>query len=222
MTTAPLVPAIPASRANDSDDIRWALSTAAALWTNGEWDESLRWLLRAVEAAVDVDDEERSLELLKAAAHASTLRPVAASVVRSVSPPLSLVPPVARADGAGSTPPPPPPPPRPTPVPRTLPPPVARTRPLPALIPPPLHTPRVLRVAVHICRAVAEVVPLPTGAAPVGAAAALLVPLGDKDAAALATWSRCVRRSAGTPNRPVPAPVPRPLKSGVSSRAARR
>src|SRR4051812_39490583 len=67
---------VPSPRANDNDDVNWALSTAVALWTAGSWTGALSWVRRAAEAATDHDDEPRALELLMAAASiASSLPP---------------------------------------------------------------------------------------------------------------------------------------------------
>lgn len=59
---------IPEPRAEDDEDVHWALSTASALWARGEPQEALKWLRRAAETASDANRDERSLELFKAAA----------------------------------------------------------------------------------------------------------------------------------------------------------
>ena len=128
---------IPNPLPNDDEDVSWALSTAGALWGRGERAEALKWLRRAAEQASDVNDDQRSLALFKAAADVSSLvststpPPPTASVpppstsvtpppVASGAPPSTVAapPPVASAAPAGSFPAPPsrasapPPPPR--------------------------------------------------------------------------------------------------------------
>ncbi len=58
---------IPPAVDSDSDDVAWALQTAATLVDRGEAQDALTWLRRAAQAAADVDDA-RSLELARAAA----------------------------------------------------------------------------------------------------------------------------------------------------------
>jgi hypothetical protein len=66
---------IPPAVDSDSDDVAWALQTAATLVDRGEAQDALAWLRRAAQAAADVDDA-RSLELARAAADfAETLAP---------------------------------------------------------------------------------------------------------------------------------------------------
>jgi hypothetical protein len=176
--------AIPPPRATDSEDVRWGLSTAAALWTSGERHDALKWLRRAADAASHLDDDRRTMELLHVLSEvASTLKAFgeavapttpASTVRRAVPPPL----PKQRL--------------RATEPPRALPPPArSAPRPLPPMLPPP-PVPRTnleLRVAVHIRHGVARLEPLADGApAPAGAALALLVPVGKSDASALSAW----------------------------------
>ena len=63
---------IPEPRAEDDEDVHWALSTASALWARGEPQEALKWLRRAAETASDANRDARSLELFKAAADFAT------------------------------------------------------------------------------------------------------------------------------------------------------
>jgi hypothetical protein len=66
---------IPPAVDSDSDDVAWALQTAATLVDRGEAQDALVWLRRAAQAAAEVDDA-RSLELARAAAdYAETLAP---------------------------------------------------------------------------------------------------------------------------------------------------
>ncbi|MCL2778953.1 MAG: hypothetical protein FWD73_13210 [Polyangiaceae bacterium] len=61
------LPRIPEATADDPEDVSWALSTAEALWTRGEFTEGLKWLRRAAEAASDAEADARALVLAKAA-----------------------------------------------------------------------------------------------------------------------------------------------------------
>src|SRR5687768_1192121 len=56
------------AQTSDSDDIRWALETASAMWTKGDYPEALRWLRRAAETASEEGHDVRAVELAKAAA----------------------------------------------------------------------------------------------------------------------------------------------------------
>jgi hypothetical protein len=73
----------------DSKDVSWALATADTCWKRGERAEALRWLRRAVESASEAEQDERALELAKAAADLATH-------IGSVAPPQA---PGARAVG---------------------------------------------------------------------------------------------------------------------------
>jgi hypothetical protein len=53
---------------SDSDDIRWALETASAMWAKGDHHEALRWLRRAAETASEEGADVRAVELAKMAA----------------------------------------------------------------------------------------------------------------------------------------------------------
>ncbi len=59
---------IPSPRDGDSEDVHWALTTAASLQAQGEHVEALRWLRRAVEAAAEASNDGRAIELGKRAA----------------------------------------------------------------------------------------------------------------------------------------------------------
>lgn len=56
------------AQSSDSDDIRWALETASAMWTKGDYPEALRWIRRAAETASEEGHDVRAVELAKAAA----------------------------------------------------------------------------------------------------------------------------------------------------------
>jgi hypothetical protein len=58
---------IPEPRADDDDDVHFALTTATTLLARGDREEALKWLRRAAEAASDANHDKRSLELFKAA-----------------------------------------------------------------------------------------------------------------------------------------------------------
>lgn len=64
---------IPSPRPDDDEDVHWALSTASALWARGDGAESIKWLRRAAETASDQNCDQRSLELFKAAADATSI-----------------------------------------------------------------------------------------------------------------------------------------------------
>ncbi|MBW2459035.1 MAG: hypothetical protein JRI68_31335 [Deltaproteobacteria bacterium] len=61
-------PQFPGIEASDSDDVRWALETAGAMWDQGDRDGSLRWLKRAADAASEEGEDMRSVRLAKARA----------------------------------------------------------------------------------------------------------------------------------------------------------
>ncbi|HPB96587.1 MAG TPA: hypothetical protein PKW66_11790, partial [Polyangiaceae bacterium] len=58
---------VPPAIDSDSDDVVWALQTAAALVERNELQDALTWLRRAARAAAEQDDV-RSLELARIAA----------------------------------------------------------------------------------------------------------------------------------------------------------
>ncbi len=62
---------IPAPRASDPENVSWALSTAAAMWSRGDRADAVKWLRRGAEAASEADDDDRALELAKIAAELS-------------------------------------------------------------------------------------------------------------------------------------------------------
>ncbi len=66
---------IPAPKKSDHEDVAWALSTAEAQWTQGERAEAIKWLRRAAEAASEVEDDTRALELAKAIAELTASSP---------------------------------------------------------------------------------------------------------------------------------------------------
>ncbi len=62
------VPSPPAVEDSDSDDVRWALETANAVWGRGDIREALQWIRRAAEAAAEVGADMRAVHLAKSAA----------------------------------------------------------------------------------------------------------------------------------------------------------
>ncbi|MEO8877743.1 MAG: hypothetical protein ABI461_19270 [Polyangiaceae bacterium] len=63
---------IPQPKADDHEDVSWALSTAEATWSRGDRADALKWLRRAAEAASEAEADDRALELAKAAAEIAT------------------------------------------------------------------------------------------------------------------------------------------------------
>jgi hypothetical protein len=59
---------IPAPEQSDTEDVHWALTTAASLHARGDHHEALRWLRRAVSAAVASAQDRRAIELGRRAA----------------------------------------------------------------------------------------------------------------------------------------------------------
>ncbi len=62
---------IPAVKDTDAEDVVWGLQTAASLWKRGERIDALVWLRRAAQAAGEVNDDARALELGRLAAELS-------------------------------------------------------------------------------------------------------------------------------------------------------
>jgi hypothetical protein len=63
--------AIPPSKDTDAEDVVWGLQTAEALWKRGERIDAIVWLRRAAQAADEAADDDRALELARAAAELS-------------------------------------------------------------------------------------------------------------------------------------------------------
>jgi hypothetical protein len=53
--------------------VSWALSTAEAMWARGDHLEGIKWVRKAAEAASDAENDERHLELAKAASELASL-----------------------------------------------------------------------------------------------------------------------------------------------------
>lgn len=91
---------IPQAKTDDSEDVSWALQTAESQWARGDREEALKWLRRAVESASEGEDDQRALDLAKAAAD------LAAQPAASVPPsPVSRPPPLPPRSGPSVTPP---------------------------------------------------------------------------------------------------------------------
>ena len=63
--------AIPPAKDMDAEDVVWGLQTAEALWKRGERIDAIVWLRRAAQAAGEATDDDRALELARAAAELS-------------------------------------------------------------------------------------------------------------------------------------------------------
>jgi hypothetical protein len=59
---------VPQPLDSDPEDVSWALTTASSLQASGDYMEALRWLRKAVTAAVAHDDDSRAIELGRYAA----------------------------------------------------------------------------------------------------------------------------------------------------------
>lgn len=59
---------IPPTKPSDTEDVAWGLQTASSLWKRGERGDAVAWLRRAAQAASDATDDDRALELARAAA----------------------------------------------------------------------------------------------------------------------------------------------------------
>lgn len=58
----------PLGRADDPEDVSWALSTAESVWSRGDRSEAIKWIRRAAEAASEAEFDERAVELARLAA----------------------------------------------------------------------------------------------------------------------------------------------------------
>ncbi len=67
------LPTVPEARPDDPEDVSWALSTAEAMWARGDNLEGIKWVRKAAEAAADAEQDERYLELVKAASELASL-----------------------------------------------------------------------------------------------------------------------------------------------------
>jgi len=122
-----VLPQVPDTKPEDPEDVSWALSTAEAMWARGDHLEGIKWVRKAAEAASDVEDDMRALELAKAASELAALltrrsqsvpdgSPAAAGAAATEAPaanvaPASAMPVTARSGPASVAPPAPPTPP---------------------------------------------------------------------------------------------------------------
>jgi len=67
------LPTVPEAKPEDPEDVSWALSTAEAMWARGDNLEGIKWVRKAAEAAADAEQDERYLELVKAASDLASL-----------------------------------------------------------------------------------------------------------------------------------------------------
>ncbi|MDB4938638.1 MAG: Translation initiation factor 2 [Labilithrix sp.] len=67
------LPEVPEAKPEDPEDVSWALSTAEAMWARGDHLEGIKWVRKAAEAASDAENDERHLELAKAASELASL-----------------------------------------------------------------------------------------------------------------------------------------------------
>lgn len=67
------LPQVPEVRPDDVEDVSWSLSTAEAMWARGDHLEGIKWVRKAAEAASEVENDERALELAKAASELATI-----------------------------------------------------------------------------------------------------------------------------------------------------
>lgn len=90
---------LPNTKQDDADDVRWALETANAVWSQGDKRAALSWVRRAAEVAAEAGADLRAVELAKSAAELRALL----EIPRTVPPPaptgdepIASVPPQAR------------------------------------------------------------------------------------------------------------------------------
>jgi len=67
------LPTVPEAKPEDPEDVSWALSTAEAMWARGDNLEGIKWVRKAAEAAADAEQDERYLELVKAASDLASM-----------------------------------------------------------------------------------------------------------------------------------------------------
>ncbi len=99
---------VPPTKKDDIEDVAWALQTAEATWSRGDYADALKWIRRAAEAASEAEADDRALELAKAAADVASLladRPTA--VAPPPPPPLPPTPEPPKLAAVAKAPPPP-------------------------------------------------------------------------------------------------------------------
>jgi hypothetical protein len=93
---------IPPTKDTDAEDVVWGLQTAEALWKRGERIDAIVWLRRAAQAAGEAGNDDRALELARAAAE---LRDGMATLPRGTSDrptPMAIAAAVRVGDDAGA------------------------------------------------------------------------------------------------------------------------
>jgi hypothetical protein len=99
---------------SDSEEVNWALSTAAALLGRGERAEAIKWVRRAAEQASDDGADDRSIELARVVGELATIvasAPPPPPAAAPAPPPEAPAPPPAAAAAPPPEAPAPPPPP---------------------------------------------------------------------------------------------------------------
>jgi hypothetical protein len=81
--------AVPPAKKDDIEDVAWALQTAEATWSRGDHADALKWIRRAAEAASEAEQDDRALELAKAAADVASLLATAPRPATPAPPPLT-------------------------------------------------------------------------------------------------------------------------------------
>lgn len=79
----------PVAEPDDGDDVRWALETANAVWSQGDRRAALSWIRRAAEAAAETGADARALQLARSAAELRS----ALEIPRTLPPPAHVPPP---------------------------------------------------------------------------------------------------------------------------------
>ena len=191
------LPQVPEPKPDDPEDVSWSLSTAEAMWARGDHLEGIKWVRKAAEAASEVENDERALELAKAASELATViarrslglgggaPPEASAAEPTSGQPVSAMPTTTRSHGppaARSSPPPPPPPARSSPPlplrpsqpPRSL-------SPMGATAPPRSFSPMGITAPPRSLSGTAVTAPPPVSSSPTGVTAAPR-PLATNDA----------------------------------------
>lgn len=99
------IPQVPEPKPEDPEDVSWALSTAEAMWARGDHSEGVKWVRRAAEAAADAENDDRFMELTKAAADLAGMLTKRGQTRASIH--------IDDSEMEEEAPPPPPPPPKP-------------------------------------------------------------------------------------------------------------
>lgn len=88
----------PAAQSDDGDDVRWALETANAVWSQGDRRAALSWIRRAAEAAAESGADGRALHLARAGAELRS----ALEIPRTLPPPAAVPREVVPADSSAA------------------------------------------------------------------------------------------------------------------------